>query len=184
MCHYRHTQSIFGDSCLLFWGTYHSSGWTIDYMVAKLCVLQTQPSLDFLDGFVGLAGETSKVFYHFGEQVEVWWCQWQLYRGWGGISQCHLLKRRHCGVSNMYVCVCVCVCVWYQASATKQMRTALFWVIMQWVVVISYRHFGTAYRSHLWGSRIQKNPKWFLNPEDGTNSLSWNVGKKLPQLVA
>jgi hypothetical protein len=30
-----------------------------------------QPLLDFLDGFVGLAGEPSKVFYHFGEQVEV-----------------------------------------------------------------------------------------------------------------
>ena len=32
-------------------------------------------------------------------------------------------------------------------------RTALFWVITQLVVVISYRRFGTTYRSHLQGSR-------------------------------
>jgi len=30
----------------------------------------------------------------------------------------------------------------------------MFWVIMQRVVVISYWSFGTAYRSHLQGSRI------------------------------
>jgi len=29
------------------------------------------------------------------------------------------------------------------------MRTALFWIIMQRVVVISYWHFGTTYQSHL-----------------------------------
>jgi hypothetical protein len=38
----------------------------------------------------------------------------------------------------------------------SDLRTALFWVITQRVVVISYRRFGTAYRSHLQGSRIQK----------------------------
>jgi hypothetical protein len=32
-------------------------------------------------------------------------------------------------------------------------RTALFWVITQRVVVISYRRFGTTYRSHLQGAR-------------------------------
>jgi len=36
------------------------------------------------------------------------------------------------------------------------MRTAFFWGITQRVVAISYRRFGTAYRSHLQGSRIQK----------------------------
>ena len=35
-------------------------------------------------------------------------------------------------------------------------RTALFWVIMQWVVVIFYLCFGTTYRSHPQGLRIQK----------------------------
>jgi len=32
-------------------------------------------------------------------------------------------------------------------------RTVLFWVITQWAVVISYRHFRTMYWSHLQGSR-------------------------------
>jgi hypothetical protein len=36
------------------------------------------------------------------------------------------------------------------------MRTALFWVIMQWVVVIYYQCCGTTNQSHLQGSRIQK----------------------------
>jgi hypothetical protein len=45
-------------------------GEPLETMVAKRCVLETQPSLDFLDGFAGVAGKTSKVFYHFGEQVE------------------------------------------------------------------------------------------------------------------
>ena len=38
----------------------------------------------------------------------------------------------------------------------QTLRTALFWVIMQRVVVISYRRFGTTYRSHPQGSTIQK----------------------------
>jgi hypothetical protein len=37
---------------------------------------------------------------------------------------------------------------WYQASAVKQMRTALFRVITRRIVVISCRRFGTTYRSH------------------------------------
>jgi len=38
----------------------------------------------------------------------------------------------------------------YLRSA-KYMRTALFWVVTQWVGVISYRRFGTSYRSRLQG---------------------------------
>jgi len=37
----------------------------------------------------------------------------------------------------------------FQASAAKQMRTALLWTITQRVVIIPYRRFGTTYRSHL-----------------------------------
>ena len=37
----------------------------------------------------------------------------------------------------------------------RQMRTALLCVIIQRIVVISYRRFGTTYRSYLQGSRIQ-----------------------------
>jgi len=36
------------------------------------------------------------------------------------------------------------------------MRSALFWVITKQVVEIPYRRFGTTYRSHIQGSRIQK----------------------------
>jgi len=46
------------------------------------------------------------------------------------------------------------------------MKTGLFWVITQRVMVISYRSFGTIYRSHPQGSRGS------LNPEDGINRLS------------
>ena len=41
-----------------------------------------------------------------------------------------------------------------QASTAKYMRTALFWALTQCVVVVPYRRFGTAFRSHLKGSRI------------------------------
>jgi len=36
------------------------------------------------------------------------------------------------------------------------LRSAIFWIITQCVVVIPYRRFGTTYRSHLPGSRIPK----------------------------
>ena len=40
-----------------------------------------------------------------------------------------------------------------QASATNKMRSALFWDVMQHMMVIPYRRFGTTYQSHLQGSR-------------------------------
>ena len=42
-------------------------------------------------------------------------------------------------------------------SRRQKMKTALFWVITQQVVVIPYRRFGTTYRSHPQGSRNQKS---------------------------
>jgi len=39
---------------------------------------------------------------------------------------------------------------------SERIRTAPFWVITQWIEVISYGCFGTTLRSHLQGSRIQK----------------------------
>jgi len=50
---------------------------------------------------------------------------------------------------------------------------------MQGVVVISYRRFKTSYRYNPQGLRIR-----FLNPEDGTDRLLRNVGKKLSLLPA
>jgi len=51
------------------------------------------------------------------------------------------------------------------------MRTAIFCVITQRVVVISYRRFGTTYRSN-------------LQVEGVTDRLSRNVSKKLAPLAA
>jgi hypothetical protein len=53
-----------------------------------------------------------------------------------------------------------------------------FWGVTQREVVISCRRFGTTYRSHPQGSIIQ-NILGFLVPEDGTDTLYRNVGKKL-----
>jgi hypothetical protein len=50
------------------------------------------------------------------------------------------------------------------------MKTVLFWVIMQRVVVIPYC-FGTTYQSHLQGTRIQD--------ADGTSKLSPNVSTEI-----
>jgi hypothetical protein len=53
----------------------------------------------------------------------------------------------------------------------QHMRSALFWDITRRHVVIIYRRSVTTYRSHLQGSRVR---------EDGTDTLSMNVGKQLP----
>jgi len=47
--------------------------------------------------------------------------------------------------------------VWVPSVAVvkhKETRTALLWVVMQRVLAISYRRFGTTYQAHLQGSRI------------------------------
>ena len=67
-----------------------------------------------------------------------------------------------------------------QVSVAKEVRTAFFWVIMQRMVVIPYRRFGTINRSHLQGSRNKKKPTL----EDGTDRMSRNVGKELTLLAA
>jgi hypothetical protein len=48
------------------------------------------------------------------------------------------------------------------------LRSALFWVITQPIVVIPYRRFGTTYLSHL-----------LLTLEDGADRLSRNACKEL-----
>jgi hypothetical protein len=60
------------------------------------------------------------------------------------------------------------------------LRTSLFWVITQQVVVISYQRFGETYLSHPQGSGILQG---FFKPEDGTYKLSRNISKKLPLLA-
>jgi hypothetical protein len=50
---------------------------------------------------------------------------------------------------------------------------ALYWDITQRRMAILYRRFETTYQSHLQESRVQ-------TLEDGTDTLSRNVGKGLP----
>jgi hypothetical protein len=56
------------------------------------------------------------------------------------------------------------------------MRTVLFWVITQTVVVVSYRRFWTTCRF--------PSSVGFLTPEDGIDRFARNVGNKLRLLVA
>jgi len=56
----------------------------------------------------------------------------------------------------------------------KQMRNALFWVITQPVMVLSYERYGITYYSHRQRSRIG-----FLVLED-VNRLCQNISKTLP----
>jgi hypothetical protein len=78
------------------------------------------------------------------------------------------------------------------------MRSALFWDITRRRVVIVYRRFGTTYRTHLHGSRVRVGNNYLTTPrnsrkgvllelltrEDGTHTLSRNVGKQLPHDAA
>jgi len=60
----------------------------------------------------------------------------------------------------------------------QMQRSVLFQVIMQGVVVISYQHFGTTYRSHVQGS--VRNYRYSLrnNPEKHSShyftARAWN----------
>jgi len=63
--------------------------------------------------------------------------------------------------------------------------TAAFcWVATQRVGVISYRRLGTTCRSAIVRGRESKRNFWFSTPEDGTERMSRNVGKKLSLLAA
>ena len=83
---------------------------------------------------------------------------------------------RRTAITFLSVCKTTLYFAWFQASAAKRLRTALFWAITQRVVVSPYRRFGTTYRSHHQGSRVLDS----LNLQDGTERLSQNVGNELP----
>jgi hypothetical protein len=63
---------------------------------------------------------------------------------------------------------------WFQAPAAMLMRSALFWDITRRRVVNVHRLFGTTCRNHFHGSRVR----------EGTDTLSLNVDKQLPNDVA
>ena len=81
------------------------------------------------------------------------------------IINCRHHQRYRCGFLQL---LSTSNFVLFQASGVKLLRTALFWVITQRVVVISYRRFGATCPSHPQGSRIK-------NHEDGTDMFSRNV---------
>jgi hypothetical protein len=56
------------------------------------------------------------------------------------------------------------------------MRSSLFWDVTQRRLVVSYRRFGTSYRSQLQGSIFKGRTVDWLIHEDGTDRLSRNVG--------
>jgi hypothetical protein len=71
----------------------------------------------------------------------------------------------------------------FNGTFTKNLISAVFWTVTQRVVVVLYRCFGTNYRIHRQGSIIQvlALASWFLTLDDGSDVLSRNVGKELPQ---
>jgi len=61
---------------------------------------------------------------------------------------------------------------WFQASATAQMRSSLFWSVTRRGFILSHRRLWTIYRSHLgWVVFLDS-----LTLEDGTDRLSPKVG--------
>ena len=60
---------------------------------------------------------------------------------------------------------------WFKASVEKYTRTAHFWDITRWVLVIPYRRFGKKYRPLLQGSRVRPI------------GCSQNIGKELTLLA-
>jgi hypothetical protein len=61
-------------------------------------------------------------------------------------------------------------------------RSALFWDITRRHVLIVYRRFGTTYGAIFKDQKSKK--KRLLTVEDGTDTLSRNVGKPLPHDAA
>jgi hypothetical protein len=59
----------------------------------------------------------------------------------------------------------------FLASTAVKMRSPLSWDVMQCRLVVSYRRFGTTYRSLLENQAAKS-----LDAEDGTDRLFQNVG--------
>ena len=68
-------------------------------------------------------------------------------------TYCMSLKNKICLITHMNN---IDKYLWFQTAA-KWLKTAIFWVIAQWLAVISYQCFGTTYRSNSQGSRNSKD---------------------------
>jgi hypothetical protein len=72
-------------------------------------------------------------------------------------------KLKHTHLSHNQLCLqATDEDAWFQAFDARELRTALFWVITQRLVVISYRRFGTTFGSHLQASRISSTDDGIL----------------------
>jgi hypothetical protein len=62
----------------------------------------------------------------------------------------------------------------FQASIAVYMRSSLFWDVTQRTLVVSYRRFGTIYRSYIQGS--SRRTAWLLNRVPTAWTLSIGIG--------
>ena len=100
-------------------------------------------------------------------------------RGWSPfqIRNTHSFKNFACYLSDVLT---VCEIASFEASAAKELRTALFWVVItQGAVVISYRRYGTTYRVLSSGF---KRPKGRLWSQYGVYIGKSDDGEKIPYL--
>jgi hypothetical protein len=146
--------------CTVYIGVYQLSRSSLPQRFTKLCHLMKQYSFFPLTAFEISSSSVCGIFF---------------------LILLLLLARNQPTWGCVCVCVCVCVC-----GLKLSLRTALFWGVTQRRVVILYRRFGTTYQSHLQGSRSQRRKLVleFLTLENGTDTLSRNVGKGLPLDVA
>jgi hypothetical protein len=89
------------------------------------------------------------------------------------LFQCHIHAVSYASNKHVKLVSSLADKLWYNFFIHK--RTVLFWVITE-RVVISCRRFGTTNLAHIQGVFLH----FVLTPEDGTDSLSRNAGKKLP----
>ena len=68
---------------------------------------------------------------------------------------------------------------WFEASAAKLLKLRYSVGYYAASSGMSYRPFGTAYRPHPRGST--RKISWFLNYEDGTDTLPWHSLRNTPQ---
>ena len=72
------------------------------------------------------------------------------------MCQCKYISRiTHINVCCTHHHMCQCECIRNALTSRELLEVLFFWVITQQVVVISYRRFGTTYRFHIQGSRVQ-----------------------------
>jgi hypothetical protein len=71
----------------------------------------------------------------------------------------------------------------FQASASVYIRPSLFWNVVQCKLALSYRRFGSTYRSHLQGSTLKMRPiHWPKTSVTDYQSTKRNIPEELRSL--